>query len=114
MAAAPDDAPVSQRESYLMCSICLEILQDPRTLTCFHSFCKCCLEKFVKGQREKAEEKVNEVFNCPECRTEFELKEGQQVADMTGNDFIGNMLEVLAIQRRTFNSHLACIISFLI
>ena len=114
MAAAPDNAPVSQRESYLMCSICLEILQDPRTLTCFHSFCKCCLEKFVKGQREKAEEKVNEVFNCPECRTEFELKEGQQVADMTGNDFIGNMLEVLAIQRRTFNSHLACIISFLI
>ena len=55
----------------------------------------------MKGQREKAEGKEIEVFNCPECRTEFELKEGQQVADMTGNDFIGNMLEVLAIQRRT-------------
>ena len=55
----------------------------------------------MKDQRQKAEGKVIEVFNCPECRTEFELKEGQQVADMTGNDFIGNMLEVLAIQRRT-------------
>ena len=101
MAAAPDNAPVSQRENYLMCSICLETLQDPRTLTCFHSFCKFCLEKFVKGQREKAEGKVVEVFNCPECTTEFELKKGQQVADMTGNDFIVNMLEVLAIQRQT-------------
>ena len=100
MAAAPDDAPVDQMEIYLTCSICLETLQDPRTLLCFHSFCKCCLEKFVKGQREKAEGKVIELFNCPECRTEFQLKEGQQVASMPRNYFIGNMLEVLAIQRR--------------
>ena len=100
MAAAPDDAPVDQMEKNLTCSICLETLQDPRTLLCFHSFCKCCLEKFVKGQREKAEGKVIEVFNCPECRTEFHLKEGQEVAGMARNYFIGNMLEVLAIQRR--------------
>ena len=100
MAAAPDDAPVDQMEDYLTCSICLETLQDSRTLPCFHSFCKCCLEKFVKGQREKAEGKVIEVFNCPDCRTEFELKEGQQVAGMPRNHFIANMLEVLAIQRR--------------
>ena len=100
MAAAPNDAPVVQMENYLTCSICLETLQDPRTLPCFHSFCKCCLEKFVKGQREKAEGKVIEVFNCPECRTEFELKEGQQVEEMTRNHFIVNMLEMLAIQRR--------------
>ena len=100
MATAPDDAPVDQMEDYLTCSICLEILQDPRTLLCFHSFCKCCLEKFVKGQREKAEGKVIEAFHCPECRTEFHLKEGQQVRGMPRNYFIANMLEVLAIQRR--------------
>ena len=75
-------------------------LQDPRTLSCFHSFCVYCLEKFVKGQREKAEGKVIELFDCPECRTQFELKDGQQVAGMTRNYFICNMLEVLAIQRR--------------
>ena len=48
----------------------------------------------------KAEGKVIEVFNCTECRTEFELKDGQQVADMRPNHFIGNMLEMLAIQRQ--------------
>ena len=100
MAAALDGAPVDQMENYLTCSVCLETLQDPRTLPCFHSFCKCCLEKFVKGQREKAQGKVIELFSCPDCRTEFELKEGQQVADMARNDFIAKMLEVLAIQRR--------------
>ena len=105
MAAAPDDAPVDQLENYLTCSICLETLQDSRTLPCFHSFCKCCLEKFVKGQREKAEGKVIEVFNCPDCRTEFELKEGQQVAGIPRNYFIANMLEVLAIQRRPNQIH---------
>ena len=100
MAAAPDDSLVDQMETYLTCSICLETLQDPRTLPCFHSFCQCCLEKFVKGQREKAEGKVIEEFNCPACRTEFELKDGQQVAGMTRNHFICNMLEVLTIQRQ--------------
>ena len=99
MAAAPDDAPVDQMEDYLTCSICLETLQDSRMLPSFHSFSKCCLEKFVKDQREKAEGRAIEVFNCPDCRTEFELKEGQQVAGMLRNVFIGNMLEVLAIQR---------------
>ena len=100
MAAVPDDSPVDQMETYLTCSICLETLQDPRTLPCFHSFCQCCLEKFVKSQCEKAEGKVIEVFNCPECRTEFELKEGQQVADMRPNHFVCSMLEVLTIQRQ--------------
>ena len=96
-AAAPNHSPVTQMENYptVTCSICLETSQDPRTLPCCHSFCQCCLDKFVKGQREKATEgKVIEVLNCPECRTEFELKEGQQVAGMTRHHFIGNTLSV--------------------
>ena len=44
--------------------------------------------------------KVIEVFDCPECRTQFELKDGQQVADMIRNHFICNMIEMLTIQRR--------------
>ena len=84
MAAAPNHPPVAQMESYptVTCSICLETSQDPRTLPCCHSFCQCCLDKFVKGQREKAKGKVIELFNCPECRTQFEPKDGQ-VAGMT-------------------------------
>ena len=101
MAAAPDSSVV-QMESYLRCSICFGTLQDPRALPCFHSFCKCCLERFVKVQRENAAQtgKVIELFNCPECRTQFELKDGQHVADMTRNHFICNMLEMLTIQRQ--------------
>ena len=29
-------------------ALCLEVLTDPRTLPCFHSFCKVCLEGVVQ------------------------------------------------------------------
>ena len=99
-AAATEAVPVDQLQSMLTCSICLERLNDPRTLPCFHSFCKSCLEKFVRSRREKAVDKVIEEFNCPTCRSVFILKHGVEVSGMAGSHFIRNMLDVIAIQRR--------------
>ena len=105
MAAAETEAvPVDQLESLLICSICLETLNDPRTLPCFHSFCKCCLEKFVKSNREKTVGKEIEQFNCPTCRLEFILKPSEEVVGMTSSHFIRNMLDVMAIQRQAKTS----------
>ena len=100
MASSPDAVPVDEIESLLTCSICLETLNDPRTLPCFHSFCKCCLEKFVKKQREKAVGKEIKDFNCPTCRSVFTLEPKEEVEGMSGSHFIRNMLDVMAIQRR--------------
>ena len=101
MASLPDAIPVDKLETLLTCSICLETLNDPRTLPCFHSFCKCCLERFVKKQREKVVgEKDIKDFNCPTCRSVFTLEPKEEVEGMSGSHFIGNMLEVMAIQRR--------------
>ena len=101
MASLSDAVPVDEIETLLTCSICLETLNDPRTLPyCFHSFCKCCLEKFVKKQREKAAGKEIKDFNCPTCRSVFTLQPNEEVEGMSGSHFIGNMLEVVAIQRR--------------
>ena len=106
MAAAPEDSYVVQMVRYQRCSLCLETLQEPTTLPCLHSFCKCCLERFVKVQREKAAQtrklrKPIEVFNCPTCRTQFEYKK-RQAADIctTSNNFAGIMGQMLGIQRR--------------
>ena len=104
MAAANDAVPVDQLESLILCSICLETLTEPRTLPCFHTFCKCCLEKFVKRHREKADETNIEEFNCPTCRSEFILKPNEEVAGMASSHFIRNMLEVVAIQRQAKTS----------
>lgn len=104
-----DDAPVSQMESLLTCSICLETFNDPRTLPCFHSFCRHCLERFVKIQRDNA--LVNddiEEFNCPTCRSRFSLKSNENVESMGFSHFIRNMLDVVSVQREAKNKSAIC------
>ena len=84
-------------ESLLECSVCLETLNDPRTLPCFHSFCKVCLEKIVRIERKKA--KIED-FNCPSCRSVFQLKSNQEVAELSSSHFIRNMLEAVQLQNQ--------------
>ncbi|KAL7859112.1 hypothetical protein SRHO_G00142590 [Serrasalmus rhombeus] len=52
-----DRNPLAEEE--LSCPVCCDIFRDPVLLTCSHSVCKTCLEKFweTKGSRE-----------CPVCR----------------------------------------------
>ncbi|XP_028391845.1 E3 ubiquitin-protein ligase TRIM33-like isoform X2 [Dendronephthya gigantea] len=110
MATASDLASVKQMETLLQCSVCMETLTQPRTLSCYHSFCKHCLENYVAAQREKAVEakaKVPEIFECPLCRTEFSVKEGENIGEkMPANHFINNLLELLSIQQQAH--HVKC------
>uniref|UniRef100_A0A3P8TGA4 Uncharacterized protein n=1 Tax=Amphiprion percula TaxID=161767 RepID=A0A3P8TGA4_AMPPE len=46
-------------ESFLSCHVCSETFRDPVSLSCNHSFCSSCLQKFW----EQAENK-----NCPICK----------------------------------------------
>ena len=101
MAACSDSIPVDKVESLLCCSICLERVQDPRTLPCFHSYCKHCLENYVSKHRKKAAKgkKKIEEFECPSCRSLFSLKEHEEVANIRGSHFIRNMVDVLNAKR---------------
>lgn len=45
------------------CSICLELLRDPATLSCGHSFCMSCLTGLWDRQQ---------VCSCPLCRATFQ------------------------------------------
>ena len=103
MASAPPDPAVKQMEMLLECCFCTETLTKPRTLSCFHSFCHHCLERFVVTRREdavKAGTKVPEIFECPICRTEFHVKEDESVEKIPSNFFINNMLELLTLQQQ--------------
>ncbi|XP_078026628.1 nuclear factor 7, brain-like [Epinephelus lanceolatus] len=46
-------------ESFLSCHVCSETFRDPVTLSCNHSFCSSCLQKFWEQAKNK---------NCPICK----------------------------------------------
>ena len=98
MACALETDPIKQLEENLECTVCLERLNDPRTLPCCHSFCKVCLEGVVKTCRDTAplDRPIREI-PCPNCRTMFVLEPDKQVADMPRNHFICNMVQVIGV-----------------
>ncbi|XP_030579023.1 nuclear factor 7, brain-like [Archocentrus centrarchus] len=46
-------------ESFLSCHVCSETFRDPVSLSCGHSFCSSCLQKFWEQAKNK---------NCPICK----------------------------------------------
>ena len=97
MAASNDVISVDKLERLLQCSICLDTLKDPRTLSCLHSYCKDCLDKYVKNHKRK-KAGVHKNLACPICRTKFTLN---PITEVPRNHFICNMLDVMSVQNRT-------------
>lgn len=54
-------ASESFSEEDFSCPVCRDVYKDPVILTCSHSLCKVCLERFWDARRQSGE--------CPVCRT---------------------------------------------
>ncbi|KAM4539298.1 tripartite motif-containing protein 16-like [Odontesthes bonariensis] len=52
------------RESF-SCSICLDLLKDPVTIACGHSYCRSCVKAHWDGEDQKG------IHSCPQCREIF-------------------------------------------
>ncbi|XP_048109652.1 E3 ubiquitin/ISG15 ligase TRIM25-like isoform X2 [Alosa alosa] len=59
------EANISVDENHFQCPICLELLKDPVTIPCGHSYCMECITKGWDIDDEKG------VYGCPQCRQTF-------------------------------------------
>ncbi|XP_049338064.1 tripartite motif-containing protein 16-like [Astyanax mexicanus] len=59
------EANVSLAQDEFSCSVCLDLLKDPVTIPCGHSFCMVCINKFWDQEDQK------KIYSCPHCRHTF-------------------------------------------
>ncbi|XP_067248740.1 E3 ubiquitin/ISG15 ligase TRIM25-like isoform X2 [Chanodichthys erythropterus] len=57
------EARISQDE--FMCPVCQDLLKDPVTTLCGHSYCKICITGFWDQEDQKR------VYSCPQCKQTF-------------------------------------------
>ncbi|XP_056017400.1 E3 ubiquitin-protein ligase TRIM56-like [Ostrea edulis] len=74
------------KEDYLTCVICFELYNEPKVLSCLHTFCEVCLDALIQKSSEK-EQPV-----CPICREIVPLTE-QSVSGLKTHFAYKDMIE---------------------
>ncbi|XP_063051082.1 tripartite motif-containing protein 16-like [Engraulis encrasicolus] len=81
---------ISTKQDLFMCSICLDLLKDPVTLSCGHNYCSGCINGCWDQEDQKG------VYSCPQCRKTFTTR-----PVLNKNNVIAELVEEMRKTRPT-------------
>ncbi|KAM6894758.1 E3 ubiquitin-protein ligase TRIM65-like [Lycodopsis pacificus] len=80
MAEQQPERGVDLDQNQFGCSVCLDLLKEPVTIPCGHSYCKNCIEDCWDQEEKKG------LYSCPQCRETFSprplLKRNTMLAEL--------------------------------
>lgn len=74
------------------CPVCLETVDNPKTLPCLHSFCLNCLTKIPVDE---------EIIDCPVCRTSVP----ENLVDLPTSFHLNRLLDILQLRGSSTEAH---------
>ncbi|XP_062850525.1 tripartite motif-containing protein 16-like [Trichomycterus rosablanca] len=78
------EANISVTQDQFSCPVCLELLRDPVTTPCGHSFCRVCINNCWDQEDDKG------TYSCPQCRQTFTSR-----PDVSKNTILSEVVENL-------------------
>ncbi|XP_055034551.2 E3 ubiquitin/ISG15 ligase TRIM25 isoform X2 [Misgurnus anguillicaudatus] len=65
------EASILWARDQFSCSICLDLLKDPVTVPCGHSYCMSCITDYWDQDEDDDDDEDEGVYSCPQCRRTF-------------------------------------------
>ncbi|XP_023411497.2 E3 ubiquitin-protein ligase TRIM38 isoform X2 [Loxodonta africana] len=88
--------PAKKMREEATCSICLNLMADPVSISCGHSYCHLCIVGFFENIRHMKPQE--EKFLCPQCRAPF------KTASVRPNKQLGSLIEAI----KEMNCEMVC------
>ena len=85
----------------MSCSVRSDIFTDPKHLSCLHSFCVKCLERWYETRGG------GEAIKCPKCQTLCRVPASGDLKDFPTSFYLNGFIDVLAI-KECKNTHVTC------
>ena len=96
------DSLLKDLKKHLECSICLDTYNNPKTISCLHSFCCQCLENHARASHRQGK------FRCPECQAQIDLPEGNRFDSLPTSFFHNSLLSLLAVRQTGDGKNITC------